>query len=389
MRIETPREQSEYLIDGRVRRWAGPMRTVESPVCLDTPNGPVRKVLGRSPLLDPETALEALEAARRAWNHGRGPWPALPWKERLRRVAGLSECLKENRAEIVRLLMWEVAKPLAQAEDEFDRTIDYIDDTIQAAGELAGSWSGPARRDGLTASIRRAPIGTALLMGPYNYPLNETMALLLPALIMGNTAVVKPPKMGLLLLHPLLAACRDLFPPGTVNFVYGRGSTLVGPLMRTGRIDVLGFIGSMPVAQIVKAGHPRPHRLHAVLGLQAKNAAIVLDDADLDLTVRECVRGSLGFNGQRCTALKILFVHRRIADAFMARFVPAVQALRCGPPWMPGVDITPLPLPGKPEYLDGLVREAVSKGAELANPGGGRIIQTSFSPAVLYPVGPG
>lgn len=111
-------------------------------------------------------------------------------------------------------------------------------------------------------------------MGPFNYPLNETFATLIPALIMGNTVIFKPPKHGVLLYEPLLKALRDSFPKGLVNTIYGKGRKLNPPLMASGKIDVLAFIGTSGVADQLKKQHPKPHRLRCVLGLEAKNAAI-------------------------------------------------------------------------------------------------------------------
>jgi acyl-CoA reductase-like NAD-dependent aldehyde dehydrogenase len=146
-------------------------------------------------------------------------------------------------------------------------------------------------------------------MGPFNYPMNETFTTLIPALIMGNTAVFKPPKLGTLLFYPMLEAFRDAFPPGVVNTVYGPGDEVIPPIMESGKVDVLAFIGSSKVADKLKKYHPKTNRLRGVLGLDAKNAAIILPDADLELTVQECLLGTLSFNGQRCTALKMLLVH--------------------------------------------------------------------------------
>jgi len=201
--------------------------------------------------------------------------------------------------------------------------------------------------------------------------------------------IFKPPKLGVLLHRPLLEAFRDSFPKGVVNTVYGDGQAVVGPLMTSGRVDVLAFIGSSRVADILKHQHPKPHRLRSVLGLEAKNAAIILKDADLDATVKECVLGSLSYNGQRCTALKMLFVHKEIADAFMAKFCDAVSRLKAGMPWEPGVQITPLPEPGKTKYLTELIDDARGKGARVVNDHGGEVQQTIMFPAVVYPAGPG
>jgi glyceraldehyde-3-phosphate dehydrogenase (NADP+) len=205
---------------------------------------------------------------------------------------------------------------------------------------------------------------------------------------MGNTLVVKTPKFGRLLHQPLLKPFAESFPPGVVNFLSGAGSEIIGPIMQTGRFNALAFIGSSRVADILKHQHPRPHRMRCILGLDAKNPALVMPDADLDLAVRECVTGSLSFNGQRCTALKILFVHETIADAFVEKFSAAVNALPIGMPWQPGVKLTPLPEFDKAAAMKQYVDDAVVRGARIANPGGGTSCATLFFPAVVYPVAP-
>lgn len=212
---------------------------------------------------------------------------------------------------------------------------------------------------------------------------------MIPALMMGNAVIFKPPKLGVLLHGLLLEAFRDSFPKGVVNTVYGEGQSVIGPLMTSGKIDVLAFIGSSRVADILKQQHPKPHRLRCVLGLEAKNAGIILRDANLDHAVKECVLGTLSFNGQRCTALKILFVHENILDAFMTRFCDAVSRLGCGMPWDAGVQITPLPETNKTRCLTELIDDARSKGASVINDIGGSVRHTFMFPAILYPVGPG
>ncbi len=342
--------------------------------------------LGSYPLLTGRESLEALDAAVRAWDHGHGAWPTLPVAERIRHVEAFAFRMKEQREEIVRLLMWEIGKARRESEREFDRTVEYIAGTVNALKELDRASSRFLIEEGILAQVRRAPLGTVLCMGPFNYPLNETFTTLLPALIMGNTAVFKPPRFGVLLFRPLLAAFRDSFPPGVVNTVYGDGKTIIGPLMESGRVDVLAFIGTHRVADQLKQQHPRPHRLRSVLGLDAKNPAVILPDADLDLAARECLLGSLSFNGQRCTALKILFVHEAVADPFVARLAAGIEALRPGMPWEEGAQATPLPEPGKPEYLAALLEEARAGGARVVNARGGEALGSYFHPALVFPV---
>jgi aldehyde dehydrogenase (NAD+) len=129
-----------------------------------------------------------------------------------------------RREQIVQLIMWEIGKTLPDSQKEFDRTVEYMKATIEALKHLDNDNSRFTIVEGTIGQIRRTPLGVVLCMGPYNYPLNETFATLIPALIMGNTMVFKPPKFGVLLFQPLLEAFRSAFPKGVINTVYGKGS---------------------------------------------------------------------------------------------------------------------------------------------------------------------
>jgi glyceraldehyde-3-phosphate dehydrogenase (NADP+) len=203
---------------------------------------------------------------------------------------------------------------------------------------------------------------------------------------MGNTVVFKPAKFGVLLLKPLLEAFGECFPPGVVNTIYGDGREIITPIMETGKVDSLALIGSPKTASAIEKNHPKPNRLRTIYGLGAKNPAVILEDADMDLAVKESVLGSLSFNGQRCTALKIIFVHRKIADAYLEKFSKAVSELKAGLPWDAGVAITPLPETGKTGIMKEYVDDALKGGARVINAQGGKIYQTLFFPALLYPV---
>lgn len=161
---------------------------------------------------------------------------------------------------------------------------------------------------------------------------------------MGNTVVVKLPRTGVACHFPTFQLFRDCFPPGVVNILTGSGRETMPPLMKSGLLDSFAFIGTSIAADDLLKWHPKPHRLKVTLGLEAKNPAIILPGADIDgVCVPECVLGSLSYNGQRCTALKILFVHESVADKFVPAFCKAVDALPMGLPWKTGVKITPLP----------------------------------------------
>jgi glyceraldehyde-3-phosphate dehydrogenase (NADP+) len=294
--------------------------------------------------------------------------------------------MKKSREQIVELLMWEIGKNKQDSYKEFDRTVDYIFDTIEAYKKLDRKSAKFDKESGIHAHIRRGPLGVVLCLGPYNYPLNETFCLLIPAIVMGNTAIFKPAKHGVLLITPLLKAFQESFPPGVVNILFGRGRKIASPIMETGKIDVLALIGHSSSAVALQDLHPNKNRLRLVLGLEAKNPGIILPDADLDSTIKECISGTLSYNGQRCTALKVLYVHESIVDEFNKRFSAAVDNLKFGLPWEEGAFLTPLPEPGKPAYIQELIQDAVSKGAKIMNAKGGELSENYSYPAVLYPV---
>lgn len=372
-----------YLANGRIHKWDGPMQTVLSPVCVEDANGLSQVELGQYPMMNAETARQALESACRAYDHGRGAWPTMSVADRIRHVEAFIPRMQTAREEVVDLLMWEIGKTLPDARKEFDRTVEYVQDTVEALKDLDRTSSRFVMQPGFLAQIRRSPLGVVLCMGPFNYPLNETFTTLIPALIMGNTVIFKPPKYGVLLHAPLLKAFAESFPPGVVNTVYGEGPVVIAPLMESGRVDVLAFIGSANVASLLKKQHPRPNRLRCVLGLEAKNPAVILDHADLDLAARECALGAFSYNGQRCTAIKIIFCHRSVLEEFQSRLVAQIENLTVGMPWEESVQITPLPEAGKPNWLKELADEAVTGGARVLNAGGGTIDHTLFYPTVL------
>lgn len=386
-RILAPIHQRAILINGEMRIWKGETRTVHSPVCVQGADGTLTHVeLGSVPVTGTVEADAALAAAVTAYDHGRGAWPNLSVAERIACVGDFTNQIVARRREIVNLIMWEIGKSLADSQKEFDRTIDYIRATVEELKRLDNSNSRFEIVDGTIAQIRRSPVGIALCMGPYNYPMNETFSTLIPALIMGNVVLFKPPRFGVLLYYPMLEAFRSAFPPGVINIVYGQGHVVVPHIMGSGKVNVLALIGSSEVADQLKKSHPKTNRLRAILGLGAKNAAIIMADADIELTVKECITGALSFNGQRCTAIKMILVHQSIAEVFLRGFCEEVGKLVIGMPWEPGVMLTPLPEMEMVAYMNECIADAIGKGARVVNTGGGNTVETLFYPAVLFPV---
>ncbi|MEY2635804.1 MAG: Glyceraldehyde-3-phosphate dehydrogenase [Bacteroidota bacterium] len=384
--LTQPIEQKEYLVNGEMRQWKGKTQDVWSPIYVKTDKGFEQKRIGSYPITDAADAMEVLYAGVKAYSNGRGEWPSMTVAQRIECVEKFTQKMIQKRDEVVKLLMWEIGKSLGDSQKEFDRTVQYIYDTIGALKDIDRNSSTFLIEEGIIGQVRRSPLGVVLCMGPFNYPLNETFTTLIPALIMGNIVLFKPPKHGTLLHYPLLEAFKDSFPAGVINTLYGRGNSIIPQLMESGKIDVLTLIGSSKVADKLKKMHPKVNRLRAILGLDAKNAAIVTESADLDSAINECLLGSLSFNGQRCTAVKIIFVHKSLADKFNEGLAKKIEALKLGMMWEPGVQITPLPEPNKPAYLTELIEDAKLHGAKVMNEHGGENFKSVFFPALLYPV---
>ncbi len=385
-----------WLVDGRVEPWDGPTSPVTSPVAL---GGRQPIVLGHEARLGAEQAHRAVAAAERAWAGGAGDWPAAPASERIAAVERFATALESRADDVARLLMFEIGKPWSSARGEVTRSIDYMRESAAIAADMdaAGRKAFTGMKGSTThyARERRLPIGIVLCVAPFNYPVNELLTTVAPALLMGNVVIAKTPRFGALATLAIAGALAEAFPPGVVSLLPGDGRQVIPPVMRAtrvdqherqGTIDMLAFIGSEPAANAILGAHPTPVSLHKVLGLGSKNAAVILPGADLDAAAAAIVKGALGFNGQRCTAEKMIFCPRADAERVAEMLAERVAALRVGMPWDDGVTITPLPEPDKPERMATYIEDAVARGARVLNPGGGDSAGALVRPAVLYPV---
>ncbi|MEG2508313.1 MAG: aldehyde dehydrogenase family protein, partial [Chryseobacterium sp.] len=223
--------QKEYLLNGELIQWNGETTAIYSPVYIRTENGLERKLLGSIPNIGVKEAIEILDASVKAYDSGFGEWPTMSVENRIKCMQKFVYLMIKQRDLVIKLLMWEIGKTLPDSTKEFDRTVDYINQTIDALKDLDRESSRFEQAEGTIAQIRRAPLGVVLSMGPFNYPLNEIFTTLIPALIMGNTLLFKLPKHGVLAHYPLLNAFKEAFPKGTVNTLYGKGSEIITPIM--------------------------------------------------------------------------------------------------------------------------------------------------------------
>ncbi len=376
--------EARYLVNGKIMIAAG--REVYSPIQYCSAEEVRPYHLGVTPWLEPDMALEALLAAETAYAAGLGEWPQMPVSERIKCIEELIQRMLPLEEEFVLRAMWEIAKPYQACKDEFKRTIKYAEDTVARLREDDRNSCLVQQLDGFEAQIRRCPLGPTLLMGPFNYPLNETFAMLIPALVMGNTVVMKLPAWGAWALDPFLEGLCQSFPPGVINIINGDGASIISPIIQRGTVNILGFIGSTAVAHKIIGQHPYINRMRTILGLEAKNPAFIFPDCDLELTVRECLQGALEFNGQRCTALKHLWVHKDILDRFLTALSEAVDRTKYGMPWEKEVMITPLAEQNKCVHLSNWIEQAQSHGAKVINSRGGEYAGNLFYPSIIFPV---
>jgi len=377
----------KVLRNGQVLPWEGPVQEVFAPIYKE---GTTDKVLiGYQARMAESDSLAALDAAVTSWKGGRGVWAQASPATRIAKVEELVKELLPKRDEIINVLMWEICKTKGDATKEFDRTMDYIKDTIKVYKAQLAADNAFLQEGGVVAQIKRAPIGVMLNLGPFNYPFNETYCTLIPAILMGNSVVMKLPNVGCLAHICTMEIYAKVFPPGVVNFISGAGRTTMPPIMASGKVDIFAFIGGSKAADALLKIHPEPHRLKPCLSLDAKNLCVVMDDVDVAATVKECITGTLSYNGQRCTALKLLFVHEKVVDEFNKLFAEAVDAMKLALPWESGVQLTPLPEPNKPSYLVELIEDAKSKGAKVINGLGEQANGPFVRPSVLYPCAKG
>ena len=277
-----------------------------------------QNIIGRVKNMTESESLAILSKAQKAWNNRSGVRPTMSRLERIRAMERFIEMMMREKDVIIELLMLEIGKNKTDAQTEFDRTITYTKDTIAEYADDTKFGNYKQSASGFVSTNEHQPLGVTLCFSPFNYPLNETFTTMIPALLTGNPIILKPAKHGVLFWRYLQKHMNACFPDGVANIITGDGPTIVTPLMQSGHIDVLAFIGGEKAANAIAANHPRSNRLEKVLGLGAKNASVITQTADIAKAIMDNLKGALSYNGQRCTAHKLLFVHEDIYDAFVS-----------------------------------------------------------------------
>lgn len=229
-------------------------------------------------------------------------------------------------------------------------------------GEAISGDNFPGGTRNKMSYVSRVPLGTVLAISPFNYPVNLSMSKIAPALIGGNAVVLKPATQGAIsALHVVEIMRKAGIPDGVLNTITGRGSEIGDYVVTHKGINFINFTGSTEVGQhISKISGMVP----LLLELGGKDAAIVLEDADLDFAAKNIVSGAYSYSGQRCTAVKRILVQESVADKLVGKIKPLVEKLTIGNP-MDEVVITPLIDNKATDFVQGLVDDALHKGAKL------------------------
>jgi glyceraldehyde-3-phosphate dehydrogenase (NADP+) len=340
--------------------------------------------IGKFEMASEEVAMQALEAAEHAYKYGRGTWARMSIESRCKHMEAFAGDLEKKTEEIAQLLMWEIAKNVKDAHSEVTRTIAYIHTACKEAKALAQAESKWEEQQGIMCQIRHLPVGVVMASSPFNYPLNEAYTTFIPAMLMGNSVIVRAPRNGTTPHFPTLELFAKHFPRGTIQFLTGSGREVMGALIQTGRVDAVAFIGTASSARGLLKNAANPQRLRVMYEGEAKDAAILLPDADLDVAVESCATGMSSFNGQRCTATKMIWVHESQAEEFLKKLSEKIDSMKLGMPWDESVKITPLCEDSKPAYIKELIVDALSKGAHIVN-NGGKCFKTLSTLTILAP----
>jgi aldehyde dehydrogenase (NAD+) len=314
-------------------------------------------------------AERAIAAATRAFD----AWRLVPAPKRGEILFRVGQLLAERKERFARDMTREMGKVLEEARGDVQEAIDM---TFFMAGEgrrQHGQTAPSELRDKFAMSVRQ-PLGVCAIITPWNFPMAIPSWKILPALVCGNTVVLKPATLTPLSAWNFVTVLEEAgLPPGVINLVTGGGADVGNALLEAPAVNVVSFTGSTEVGRTVSTtAAPSFKKVHLEMG--GKNVIIVMDDADLELAVDGCVWGGFGTTGQRCTAASRVAVHRGVYRAFVERYVERVKGLRVGDGLDPAVQMGPSVSRGQLETVMRYVGIGTAEGATLV--AGGHALDT-------------
>lgn len=320
-------------------------------------------LLGRVPAMTKEEVDTAVQTAKEAQKK----WSNVTINERAEILYKAADILLSNIDELSELMMMEIAKDRKSCKSEVTRTADFIKFTADTAKNLSGESlpgdSFPGFKNNKVLIVKREPLGVVLAISPFNYPINLSASKIAPGLMAGNSVVLKPATQGSLCGLYLARVFEEAgVPTGVLNTITGRGSEIGDYITTHKGINFINFTGSTEVGtRISKMTSMVP----LLMELGGKDAAIVLEDADLELTASNIVAGGYSYSGQRCTAVKRILVVGKVADKLVEKIKEKIEKLIVGDPLEKDVDIVPLISSKAADFVYELIEDAKGKGADL------------------------
>ncbi|WP_286910645.1 NADP-dependent glyceraldehyde-3-phosphate dehydrogenase [Clostridium sp. UBA1652] len=331
-------------------------------------NSPVDgSLVGKVQAMSKEEVDYAIQNAKEAQKE----WDKMPINKRATILLKAADLLDEKAEEIANIMVLEIAKDKKSAISEVNRTADYIrfsaDTAKNMAGETLPGESFPGTGKGKISIVNRVPLGVVLAISPFNYPVNLSASKIAPALMAGNSIVLKPATQGSISALHLVRVFQEAgVPAGVINTITGRGSEIGDYVVGHPLVDFINFTGSTEIGLRI-SGITTMKPLLMELG--GKDAAIVLEDADLDLAAHNIVAGAYSYSGQRCTAVKRILVIDKVADELVKKVREKVKTLKVGNPINEQVDVVPLIDDKAADYVESLILESKEKGATILEGG--------------------
>jgi len=333
-----------------------------------------RDVICRFPLSTSEDVNTAVNAAQQAFDR----WRNTPAPRRAEILFRLGEILIRNKDRFAADMTREMGKVLKETGGDVQEAIDCTYYTAGEGRRLHG-FTTPAEMPDKFAMCVRQPVGLCGLITPWNFPMAIPSWKLIPALVCGNTVVIKPAEDTPLSTYNLVKACEESgIPPGVVNLVTGYGETVGSAMTNHPALRLISFTGSTETGRVVASACAERNAICS-LEMGGKNVIIVMDDADIDLAIEGAVWGAFGTSGQRCTASSRLVVHKKAYRQFSRKLVERAESLRIGNGADPKTEMGPVINAYAVDKIKGYIDIGQNEdGATLAC-GGRRVTKGEFA----------
>jgi aldehyde dehydrogenase (NAD+) len=336
------------------------------------------ELVGMFPKSNSEDVDNAVSAAKEAYKS----WRLMPAPKRGEVLFRAARLLHERKEILAEQMTREMGKVLVESRGDVQEAIDM---TFYMAGEGRRQFGQtmPSELPNKFCMTARSPIGVCALITPWNFPMAIPSWKIMPALICGNTVVIKPATDTPLSTYNLVQILEEAgMPRGVVNLVTGSGGAVGSPLMTHSDVRVVSFTGSTEIGRQVSKACSETFK-HACLEMGGKNVIIVMSDANLELAVDGAIWGGFGTTGQRCTAASRVVVHKDVYKQFTEVFTAQTRALKVGSGLDPAVQMGPLINEGQLHTVDEYVRIGKEEGARLLT-GGHRLTGGDYDAGAFY-----